>query len=130
MKLAIPVSGDRVSNALDFARRLLLIDCEDGREISRSELSVPDELPLHRAHRLAALGVGELICGAVSRFLAESLVNLGISIVPFVSGSVADVLQAYLTDDLGPTRFLMPGSTQADREQWTTRTPAATASQT
>lgn len=120
MKLAIPVSGDRVSNAFDFARRLLLIDYEDGREVSRSELNLGEDLPLNRARRLVASGVDVLICGAVSRFLAESLVSLGIRMVPFVSGPVTEVLDAYLGGTLGSTQFLMPGSTPADREEWTT----------
>ncbi|HLI03251.1 MAG TPA: NifB/NifX family molybdenum-iron cluster-binding protein [Terracidiphilus sp.] len=119
MKLAIAVSGDRVANALDFARRLLLVDCEGGREISRSEAAVVDKLPLNRARFLAALGVEVLICGAVSRFLAESLVTLGIRIVPFVSGSVAEVLNAYFEDGLESGRLLMPGSTEEDRQEWT-----------
>ena len=48
MKVVIPVSFGRVSTVFDFARNLLLIEYEDGRELSRSELAVEEDLPLSR----------------------------------------------------------------------------------
>ncbi|MBZ5630250.1 MAG: hypothetical protein LAO06_15430 [Acidobacteriia bacterium] len=121
MKLAIPVACSRVSNAFDFARHLLLVDYTDGREVSRTELALEEELPLNRTRRLLALGVNVLVCGAISRFMAEHVVSLGIEVIPFVSGSVSEVLDAYLKGDLESARFLMAGSTLKDREEWTLR---------
>ncbi len=118
MKLAMPVSAGRISTALDFARNLLLVEYEDGCEVGRSELVVEEELPLNRARRLEALGAGVLICGAISRSLAERLSSAGIEIIPFVSGAVDEVLSAYFAGELDSVRFLMPGSTYQERAEW------------
>jgi predicted Fe-Mo cluster-binding NifX family protein len=124
MKLAIPVSGGRVSPAFDFARHVLLLECEDGREVSRAELVLEEKIPVNRARRLETLGVKVLICGAISRALAERLVSSGIDVIPFVSGTVEEVLAAYLAGELESAQFLMPGSTAEERKEWRTRREA------
>jgi predicted Fe-Mo cluster-binding NifX family protein len=118
MKLAIPVSGGRISAAFDFARHLLLLEYEDGREVSRAELVLEEEIPLSRARRLESLGVKVLICGAISRALAERLVSSGIDVIPFVSGTVEEVLTAHLAGGLDSAQFLMPGTTAEERREW------------
>jgi predicted Fe-Mo cluster-binding NifX family protein len=40
MKIAIPVYGDYVSNAFDFAHKLLLVDIENGKETERCEVEL------------------------------------------------------------------------------------------
>jgi len=118
MKVAIPVSGDRVSNAFDFARRLLVVEFEADREVARVEVALREDRPIGRARRLAALGVRLVICGAVSRRLAEHLERAGVAVMPFVSGQVLEVLDGYRRGDLDSPRFLMPGSTVDDRRAW------------
>ena len=118
MKLVMPVASGRISTAFDFARQLLVVEYEDGREIGRSEAVVEEELPLNRARRLEALGASVLICGAISRSLAERLTSVGIEIIPFVSGPVDEVLAAYFAGELNSERFLLPGSTSEERTEW------------
>jgi predicted Fe-Mo cluster-binding NifX family protein len=121
MKLAIPISSGRVSTAFDFTRHLLLLEYEGGREVSRAELVLAEEIPVNRARRLESLGVSVLICGAISRSLAEHLTSAGIDIIPFVSGTVEEVLAAYLAGELESEQFLMPGSTAEERKEWRVR---------
>lgn len=121
MKLAVPVSSGRVSTVFDFARRLLVVDYEGGREIERTEIALEEDLPLNRVRRLQSLGVRLLICGAVSRPLAEHLESAGVDVMPFVSGPVEEVLAAYLAGDLESSRFLMPGTTVEERTEWKKR---------
>lgn len=118
MKLAIPISDGRVSTACDFARHLLLLEYDDRRQVARTELVLEEAVPVNRARRLESLGVNVLICGAISRSLAEHLVSAGIDIIPFVSGSVEEVLAAYLAGELDSAQFLMPGSTAEERGEW------------
>jgi len=118
MRIAIPVSFGRVSTAFDFARHLLVIEYEGGKEVRRSEIILEEEVPLNRARRLEAAGVGVLICGAISRPTAGRLASSGIDIIAFVSGSIEEVLAAYFTGELESARFLMPGSTHEERTEW------------
>jgi predicted Fe-Mo cluster-binding NifX family protein len=121
MKLVMPVASGRISTAFDFARQLLLVEYEDGHEVRRIELFLEEDLPLNRARRLEALGTTVLICGAISRSLAERVASGGIEIIPFVSGPVDEVLAAYLAGELNSARFLLPGSTYEERTEWRSR---------
>jgi predicted Fe-Mo cluster-binding NifX family protein len=109
MKLAIPVWQDRVSPVFDVAGQLLLVEFEASEEIERRQESLPEESTEQRIHRLQNLGVGTLICGAISRPLEALLASAGIRIVSQVCGNVEEVLQAFRSGKLEDDRFAMPG---------------------
>ena len=109
MKIAIPVWNGFVSSVFDFAHRLLLVDIENGREVNRSEVDLKAESLPQRAGSLKNLGVDVLICGAISRALADMIAASGVQVLPFVTGRVAEVLQAYITGQLVQPQFAMPG---------------------
>jgi len=121
MKIVIPVSSGNVSTVFDFAQHILLVECDSGKELRRTELAIEDSIPLNRARHLEALETNVLICGAISRILYEHLETSGIEVVPFISGPIDAVLRAYLEGGLDPQHFLMPGSTAAQQRQWRSR---------
>jgi len=109
MKIAIPIWNDYVSSVFDFAHKLLLIDTENGCETSRTEISIDIKRPPDRVVKLQQLGVDMLVCGAISKSLANMVGASGIQVLPYVTGKVDDVLQAYFAGQLGQPRFMMPG---------------------
>ena len=109
MKIAIPVYGDYVSNVFDFAHRLLLVDIENGKEMNQSEVALESQLLSQRASQLKSLGVDVLVCGAISRLLANMVIASGIEVLPYVTGHVDNVLQAYMTGQLVRPEFSMLG---------------------
>ncbi len=109
MKLAIPIYNSNVSNVFDFAHRLLLVDIENGKEINRSEVALESQSLPQRAAQLKSLGVDVLVCGAISRLLANMVITSGIEVLPYVTGHVDNVLQAYITGQLVRPEFSMPG---------------------
>ena len=109
MKIAIPVWNDRVSSAFDFAHRLLLVDIENGKEMNRSEVALESQSLSLRASRLKSLGVDVLVCGAISRLLANMVIASGVEVLPYVTGHVDNVLQAYMTGQLVRPEFSMLG---------------------
>jgi len=109
MKIAIPIYNNSVSNVFDFAHRLLLVEIENGKEVNRSEVALESQLLPQRAGKLKSLGVSVLVCGAISRVLANMVTASGIEVLPYVTGSIDDVLQAYLTGRLVKPEFSMPG---------------------
>ena len=108
-KIAIPEWQGQVSTVFDFAGKLLLIDIDGQKEINRSQIALPDEPIPQRAARLKNLGANVLICGAFSRPLAFMVAGLGIEVLPYVTGRIDEVLNAYLTGQLTQQRFSMPG---------------------
>jgi predicted Fe-Mo cluster-binding NifX family protein len=117
MKVAIPVCVERVATTIDFARELLVVDCVGSRQVRRDRIVLEEMLPANRARRIIGLGIDVLICGAVSRPLARLIQDSGIQVIPLVSGSVDDVLAAFLADRLDESSFLLPGCTADDRRR-------------
>ncbi len=109
MKIAIPIYNGNVSNVFDFAGKLLLVDVENDKEINRSEVALNSPLLPQRVDQLKGLEVDVLVCGAISRVLANMVTVSGIQVLPYVTGSTEDVLQAYLTGQLAKPEFSMPG---------------------
>jgi predicted Fe-Mo cluster-binding NifX family protein len=109
MKVAITVWQDRVSSVLDFSQRLVVMELEDGRETSRTEIDVAERSAFAKLARLRDLGINVLICGAVSQPLAAAALACGIRLLPYVTGRVDDVLKAYGTGQLSQPQFALPG---------------------
>ena len=109
MKVAIPVYGDYVSNVFDFAHRLLLVDIENGKESHRREVEIEGFSLSQRAGQLKANGVDVLVCGAVSRLLANMVIQSGIEVLPYVTRNTENVLGAYMAGQLTGAEFSMPG---------------------
>ena len=105
----MPIYNDSISNVFDFAHRLLLVDVENGKETNRSEVALESQLLPQRTGQLKDLEVDVLVCGAISRVLANMVATSGIQVLPYVTGRVDDVLQAYLTGQLVKPEFSMPG---------------------
>jgi len=88
MKIAISVSDDRVSPVFDVARRLLLVDIEDGRDVNRTEEVLEESQLAPRASRIAELHTDVLVCGAISRTLEAMLISAGVEVIPQTCGHV------------------------------------------
>lgn len=117
MNLAIPIWQKRVSPVFDTAEHLLILEISDGREVSRVTYPIGDLNPSLRAKRLAELHVDVLVCGAISRPLANMLFASGIRTIPWISGNVDDVIPHYLDGRPLDGRFLMPGCRRRQRLQ-------------
>jgi predicted Fe-Mo cluster-binding NifX family protein len=112
MKIAITTYNDRISNVFDFAHKLLLIEEENGAEISRSEVLLFNHQAFSLLCKLKELEVDVLICGAISKNLGNMIIESGIQLFPYITGRVEDVLNAYLSDNLVNPEFSMPGRWQ------------------
>ena len=109
MKIALPVWQGQVSSVFDFAHKLLVIELKSGGETDCQEIVLVEQSGPERATMLKQLGVGVLICGAISRPLAEMINGSGIQVLPFVKGSAEQIMNAYKTGQLSQPQYTMPG---------------------
>ena len=109
MKIAVTIWEDRISPVFDASRRLLIVDIENARIGDRSFLVFDPEQPSGLAETLAKLGVKVLICGAVSQLPATIINAADITLIPFITGEVDRVLEAFAKGDSLEPAFLMPG---------------------
>lgn len=120
-RVAIAVWRGCVSTTLDFASNLLLVDMEGEKETARTEICLQGASPQQTALRLEEQGVGAVICGAISCWLARNLEMRGMRVIPFVSGQVEDVIKAFAMGTLDDGEFLMAGCLPGARRAWRCR---------
>ena len=109
MKIGISVWNEWVSPVFDAANRLIVIEVHDNKETNRSEELMPQGGFPQRTKRVAELGIEVLICNAISSSCARMLSLAGAKVIPWRSGPVEEIIQAYLGGTLGHPRFLIPG---------------------
>lgn len=109
MKAAFSTWSTRIAPVFDIAPLVHIVETESGQIVGRADEILPDDLPAQKVMRLAELGVGTLVCGAISWPLHAMVTAYGIQVVPFVAGSVSEVVQAWLAGTVGREAFAMPG---------------------
>ncbi|MBN2201995.1 NifB/NifX family molybdenum-iron cluster-binding protein [bacterium] len=108
-KAAFTVWENRIAPVFDVARHVRLVETENGRIVREDRAELTEESPVQKARRIADLGCGILVCGAISRPVQEMASAFGIRVISFMSGDEAEVLQAWLEGRLDEERFAMPG---------------------
>lgn len=116
-KIAFAYWGNRIAPVFDIARQIRIVEVESGRIARESEEILPSNLPSHKAVRLTELGIGTLICGAVSGPVLGLLEGYGIQVIPFIAGDVNDVINAWLNGRLNDNVFSMPGCGMRNRRR-------------
>lgn len=109
MKTAFPFWENRIAPVFDTARQVYIVEVESRRIVREDQESLTGDMPVQKALRLIDLGIGMLICGAISRPLQEMVIGCGIRVVPFVSGDLHEVIQAWLSRGLDRRIYAMPG---------------------
>jgi predicted Fe-Mo cluster-binding NifX family protein len=123
MKAAFAHWNKRIAPVFDTARAVHVVEARDGAIISETQALLPEELPLHKALRLAELGVDTLVCGAISRAADELVAAYAIRVIPFVAGDLGEVIRAWLNGTLARDAFTMPGCCARSRRPRRTTCP-------
>lgn len=108
MKIAVTVWGKRISPVFDSAGTLLVVRTKDNKVVEKYHESIDrDATPV--PDKLKEMGVSVLICGAISRIPANRIACSGITLIPFITGNAAQVVEMYLNNDPVPPSCFMPG---------------------
>ena len=109
MKTAFPFWENRIAPVFDTARQVYIVEMESGRIVREDQEPLTGDLPVQKALRLSELGVGTLICGAISRPLKEMISGCGIQVIPFVAGGLREVVHAWSSGGFDRSAYAMPG---------------------
>jgi len=115
MKIAVPIWNNRISPLFDTACRVLIWSVERGRNGEWEEHNLQGLIPPMKVRKVKELGADILICGAVSNPIACLVESAGIELVPWVSGPVGEVLEAFQAGQLDRPRYFMPGCRRRGR---------------
>jgi predicted Fe-Mo cluster-binding NifX family protein len=109
MRLAVAIWNDRISPVFDVSRKIIVMDIEKGQVAGKRIEMFTNDNPTHKLSRLSELKVNTLICGAISRPVAEMIDQHGIHVIPFITGDQHEVVAAFLTGLLPSSDLSMPG---------------------
>jgi len=109
VKAAFASWNNRIAPVFDVTRQIRVVESQSGKPVGVAQEVQLDGLPLNRVLRLTELGVGTLVCGAISRPVHDLVVGQGIRVIPFVAGELDEVVQAWLSGGLNGDAFSMPG---------------------
>ena len=108
-RVAIPVFESRVSPVLDSCHRMVVVDIEKGREMSRQELNL-EKMSIHeRIEVMARWGIRKIICAGVSDIMCRFLAGKNIALVSGIAGELEKIINAYICNRLDDACFIMPG---------------------
>lgn len=100
----------RVSPVLDTCTLLGILELGRKQEIVRRTIPVQGKSIFERAEEIKKLGIGVIICGAVSDAFYNLLKESDIDLVCGITGDIEEVIEAYRNGTLAQARFRMPGS--------------------
>ncbi|MFP4048917.1 MAG: NifB/NifX family molybdenum-iron cluster-binding protein [Desulfovermiculus sp.] len=107
-QVALTVWGSRISPVYEGASQIRLVQINDMQTARMSDMPLSPD-PVHRIGMFREHGVEVLICGAISGLQASIIRACEITLFPFVTGEVSEVLTAYMHGKLDSVQFTMPG---------------------
>lgn len=109
MKIAFAHWDNRIAPVFDTTRQIYVIETESERIVRETQESLDESLPIRKVLQLVELGVGTLVCGAISRAMYEMVIAYGIQVIPFIAGDLNEVIRGCLSGKLESDTFAMPG---------------------
>ena len=109
MKAAFSTWDNRIAPVFDASNEIRLVEIESGKILKSEQGSLPEDLPVQKAIWLAEVKTDVLVCGAISRVMHDLIISYGIRIIPFVSGSLDEIVQALVSGRSDWACFSMPG---------------------
>lgn len=120
MKIAVSTWNGRISPVFDVSRQMVVVEIDQGIIQRKSEESLHEDIA-RKVEKISEDGIQFLICGAISQSLADALVLRGIRIIPFITGTVDEVIEAWITNRLNRSCFAMPGCCGRGRRRLRTK---------
>ncbi len=100
---------DRLASVCENADGYKLFEIRNDTFYPAGLLSLPSKDPMDRTSAILACGVTAFICGAIRNQTRHALEAGGITVLPWLTGTEAQILRGYLDNALSD--LVMPGAT-------------------
>ena len=100
MKIAISCDGNQVSMHFGRCEKYVVFEESNGALKKRDELLNPGHEPFFLPKFLKEKQVNKIICSGIGPRAMTLFSELGIEVIPGVSGSIDEVIEKYLKDKL------------------------------
>jgi predicted Fe-Mo cluster-binding NifX family protein len=108
MAIALAAFQDHLATVFDSADSLLLIEAGPVKQ-KQFEIMPAGMTTIQMQHKLQALKVNVLLCGAIASVTQQSIEEAGIIVIPFLKGSLTEVEAAFFANRLNEPAFCLPG---------------------
>ncbi len=109
MKIALSVWKDCISTVFDAADQLVVVEKDGDGVRKRTTFRLNSADGASRAMQLKEMKIDVLICGAISRPQEAAIAATGITVHPFMRGSVQEIIDGYESGQLHTEAFVLPG---------------------
>ena len=92
MKVAFSHWNHRIAPVFDTARHIHVIEIDAGKILNETQETLPADMIVQKSLQLVELGIGALVCGAVSRPMYDMINAYGIRVTAFVTPVEGGVL--------------------------------------
>jgi predicted Fe-Mo cluster-binding NifX family protein len=98
--VAIPKFGERISPRLDYAESLLFVTIESNNITKKENIKIIAHSNLERINLIIGLTPDIVICDGISDLTYNKLIENNIEVIPWIHGTVEEVLDKYLNRTL------------------------------
>lgn len=109
MKVGFTYWDQRIAPVFDTADFIHIIQVSSGKIVDETNETLSADFAIQRILILVNLDINALICGAISRQMYDLASAYGIRVIPFVSGNLREVIDAWMEGGLEKDLFAMPG---------------------
>jgi predicted Fe-Mo cluster-binding NifX family protein len=102
LTIAIPRMGECIAPCLECAANISIFSIDNGAIVNQIDFPISSHEPLDRIRLLRDQRVDTIICAGVQDTFGDLVRASGINVISWVSGSVEDLLIAYLEGRLAP----------------------------
>lgn len=109
MCIAIAAYQDRIVSLFESSEKFVIIyspsyDIKHAKSINVSNNAFTELIQLLKTNKIEIL-----ICGAIRGCVRQQIEAHNIKVIPWITGDIQNVVQAFLSDNLFSSSFLMPG---------------------
>lgn len=109
MKAAFSIWENRIAPVFDASNKIRLVEVEYGKVMHSENVTLPENLPIQKALRLSELKADVLVCGAISRATHDFIISYGIRVIPFIAGTLDEIVRTWISGRSDWSCFSMPG---------------------
>ncbi len=109
MKITVPYWYNRISPVLDTAENFLIVDVQNGRRIKDVNINLGEKSLSDRVEYFKRQHVNFLLCGALSDYYHRLILAKGIKVIPWLTGDIDGILEAFICNNSFEPGFIMPG---------------------
>lgn len=109
MCIALATFEDKIASLFESSNRFIIVPSPSYKFENSESIPIKNNSANELLHLLKQNNVKILICGAISGCMRRLMEAQKIQVIPWITGDVQSVVEAFHSDNLFSSSFIMPG---------------------